>query len=86
MRTCKEISKLVSESLDRDLPFRERMAMRVHLMMCSLCRTYSHQMHTLRQMVRQSEKSGVADQDHLPEDARNRIRQALKDQSHCADD
>ena len=86
MLNCKEVSRLVSESLDRELPLRERMGVQFHLMMCSMCRTYSHQMHVLRQVVRRSAESGVADQEPLPEDVRNRIRQAMKDQSHCADD
>lgn len=76
MRTCKDISKLVSESLDRELSLRERMALRVHLMMCSLCRTYQHQILQLRTIL----KGAARPDEPLPEDARERIRQAIKDQ------
>ena len=37
------------------------------------------QMQVLRQLVQQSEKNGALDRSHLPEDARSRIRQALKE-------
>ncbi|MDF7798053.1 zf-HC2 domain-containing protein [Pontiellaceae bacterium B1224] len=78
MRTCKEISKLVSESLDRELPFRERMAMRGHLMMCSLCRTYSHQMRQLRSVLKKASDAEAPTEKTLPEEARRRIKQALE--------
>ncbi|MDF7808394.1 zf-HC2 domain-containing protein [Pontiellaceae bacterium B12219] len=78
MRTCKEISKLVSESLDRELPLRERMAMRLHLMMCSLCRTYSHQMRQLRSVLKKASDVETPTEQTLSEEARLRIKQALK--------
>lgn len=76
MRTCKEISKLVSESFDRELSLRERMAMQVHLMMCSLCRTYSHQVGQLRSILKGAAKSAPPPEP-LSDEARQRIKQAL---------
>jgi predicted anti-sigma-YlaC factor YlaD len=80
MRTCKEISKLVSESLDRELPLRDRMAMRMHLMMCSLCRTYSHQMRQLRSVLTTVSDVETPTEKTLSEEARRRIKQALKNE------
>ncbi|MDZ8118218.1 zf-HC2 domain-containing protein [Pontiella agarivorans] len=80
MRTCKEISTLVSESLDRELSLRERMAMRVHLMMCSLCRTYSRQIGQLRSILQGAAKAEPPPEP-LPEEVRQRIRQRLSDES-----
>lgn len=37
MKTCKDISELLSESMDRPLTWRERLALRVHLSMCRSC-------------------------------------------------
>ncbi len=52
MLTCKEVSKLVSESLEHPLPFRQRMGVQFHLMMCSMCRTYQKQTFQLRDAMR----------------------------------
>ena len=52
MKTCKEVHRLVSEGQDRNLSFIERVAVRVHLMMCSACRRFEAQMDFLRQALR----------------------------------
>lgn len=83
MLTCKEISTLVSESLDRKLSLRQRMAMRMHLLMCSMCRTYSRQMLVLRKVIRRAVNADYSREEHLPEDARTRIRQTLQQQQEA---
>ena len=52
MKTCKEVHRLVIEGQDRKLPFSERIAVRVHLMMCGACRRFEAQMDFLRQALR----------------------------------
>jgi len=52
MRSCKEVSRLVSEGLDRDLAFGERVALRVHFLMCNGCRNFEAQMMRLREAMR----------------------------------
>lgn len=52
MPSCKEVSRLVSEGLDRDLSFGERVALRVHLLMCKGCRNFEAQMMVLRDAMR----------------------------------
>ena len=74
MLTCKEISKLVSESLDRKLPLRQRMVVRLHLMMCSMCRAYEDQTLLLRKAVR---TLGHDNTEKLPEESKQRIKKAL---------
>ena len=37
MLSCKEVSQLISESMDRSLPFYQRVLMRLHLLMCKYC-------------------------------------------------
>ena len=51
MRTCKEVSRLVSQGLDRRLGFGERIALRVHLMICTGCTNFSRQVAFLRKAV-----------------------------------
>lgn len=44
MLNCREVSERTSEFLDATLPFRVRLQMRLHLLMCRLCREYVRQM------------------------------------------
>lgn len=44
MRSCREISELVSKSLDAKLSLRERVAVRFHLMLCDGCNNFRKQM------------------------------------------
>ncbi|MCI0538580.1 MAG: zf-HC2 domain-containing protein [Verrucomicrobiales bacterium] len=48
MPSCKEISADVSAAMDGKLPLRKRVSIRLHLMMCDLCRRYEKQLHLLR--------------------------------------
>lgn len=79
MLTCKEVSTLVSESLDRKLPLAQRMSVRLHLMMCSMCRAYQKQTLILRRAARAYARR--APSEHLSEEARQRIKKALKIES-----
>jgi predicted anti-sigma-YlaC factor YlaD len=51
--TCREVHRLVSEGLDRDLSLVERMRMRMHLVVCDACRNFGGQMALLRRAMRQ---------------------------------
>ena len=51
--SCKETTRLVSQGLDRDLAFGERVALRVHFAYCLGCRRAGRQMKFLRQAVRE---------------------------------
>jgi len=50
--TCKEVHRLVSEGLDRDLSLVERLRMRLHLLVCDACTNFNGQMALLRQAMR----------------------------------
>ena len=49
--TCKEVSHLVSQGLDRRLSLWERVRLRVHLAICEGCTNFSKQMQFLREAV-----------------------------------
>ena len=51
--SCKETTRLVSQGLDRELGFGERVALRVHFAICLGCRRASRQMRFLRRAVRE---------------------------------
>jgi hypothetical protein len=48
MPSCKEISRLVTASLDCKPPLRQRLSMRLHFLMCSLCARFHRQILFLR--------------------------------------
>jgi len=51
-RTCIEISELLSEGMDRSLRWHERLAIRLHLIICKSCYRFSHQVQFLRKAAR----------------------------------
>lgn len=51
--TCREVHRLVSESMDRELPLIDRGRIRMHLFVCEACTRFSHQMAVLRRAFRQ---------------------------------
>jgi predicted anti-sigma-YlaC factor YlaD len=50
--TCKEIHRLTSEGLDRELSLIERMRMRAHLLVCDACSNFTNQMQLIRRAMR----------------------------------
>ena len=52
MLSCKESARLLSQGMDRELAFGERVALRVHLAICDGCRNVSSQFKFLREAVR----------------------------------
>jgi len=77
--TCKEVSILLSQSLDGPLPLIQRVRMRAHLFVCSLCRRYRRQLYFLQRAARQwvTHVDATADT-ALPEEARRRLRARLQ--------
>ena len=52
MLSCKDTSELVSRSMDEELSWRERVAVRLHLLVCGACRQFTAQMAFLRRAAR----------------------------------
>jgi hypothetical protein len=51
MFNCKEVSQLVSKSMDRELSFTKKMGVRFHLMMCRYCARFGSQLTRIREML-----------------------------------
>ena len=49
---CKDVSRLISQGLDEDLPPGERARMRVHFVICETCRNVDEQMQFIRRAMR----------------------------------
>ena len=50
--SCKEVSQLVSQGLDRRLGFVERVRLRLHLAICDGCTSFKRQMDFLQAAVK----------------------------------
>lgn len=66
MGKCKDITRLLSDALDRSLTTNERFAVQLHLPICSGCRNYRKQIALLRTAAR--EASGLASAGQAPRD------------------
>lgn len=56
--TCKEVHRLASEGMDRELSMLERTRVRMHLLVCETCRNFSGQMQLIRRAMRRLGDSG----------------------------
>ncbi len=77
MMSCKEVSQLASESLDRSLTFHERLSMRFHLFACKFCSRYVRQLKFLKRACAHADEDHLGGDAVLTEGARERIRDRL---------
>lgn len=79
--TCRDMARLLSEAMDRTLPWHVRVRMRLHLLMCVLCERYKQQLHFIREALRNDAGRLNLDADPqepcLSDEAKARIRHAL---------
>ena len=52
-RSCKEVTALVIAREDRALPWREWLALRLHMAVCAACPTFERQVLTMRNAMQQ---------------------------------
>jgi hypothetical protein len=81
MLSCKDVTRLLSESMDHSLPFGKRIGVRVHLLMCKFCARYERQLLLIRETVRRlaamEDTPGEPPGETLSEKAKERIRNSL---------
>lgn len=79
MRSCREVSCLLSESLDHPLPWHVRMGLRMHLLMCGMCRKSRKQILAVRDIVKSYAQMGSRDAPGLSDAARERMQQKIRE-------
>lgn len=81
MLSCKEVSHLVSDSLDRKLSLWQRIQVRLHLLMCRFCSRFRKQTLFLRDAGRHYPmvvaETETATSTGLSPEARDRIKRSL---------
>ncbi len=75
--SCREATKLISDSMERRLSLKEVILLKIHLGVCELCRRFKKQIKSLRILMRSysPEKENV-----LPETWKNDLRKILNEQ------
>lgn len=77
--SCKQAARLQSAALDGKLPFRQRLGLRIHLMLCKWCRRYGKQIRFLQTATREhADDEQALPQKTLSPEARARIKQRLQ--------
>ncbi|NIO16495.1 MAG: hypothetical protein GTN70_05785 [Deltaproteobacteria bacterium] len=51
MINCKDVTRLLSESMERELTLWQRVSLRLHLAMCVFCRSFKEQLLHLRELM-----------------------------------
>ncbi|MBR8333990.1 zf-HC2 domain-containing protein [Burkholderia ambifaria] len=59
---CRDVTRLLSDALDRSLTLHERLQVRVHLPACSGCRAYRGQIAVLRTAAQVAGGRSVGDE------------------------
>jgi hypothetical protein len=77
---CREVTRRVSESLDRKLPLWQRVGIKIHFLMCKLCPEAKRQMLLIREAMGllTLESSALDPEVSLSQETRERIKLALR--------
>jgi hypothetical protein len=77
---CHDITRLLSQSMDRKIPLHKRLAIRLHFQICVWCKRYGQQLAVIREASRSiPEHSERVVDSSLSESARQRIKEALRE-------
>lgn len=83
MLTCKQASKLISQSLDHPLSLSGRVKLRFHLFICDACTRFNKQLGQLRTAVHRMRQDTENDSSiELPSDAKARITNTVASKYH----
>ncbi len=75
---CPEVTRLLSLSMEKPLPWLTRVRLRIHYLMCSFCERYAKQLQAMRRMAGDfPEKIGEVSEEELPPEVKERMRAAL---------
>ena len=78
MFNCRQIARLVSESMDRKLSPGRRLGVRFHLLMCRHCARYKKQLHLMRRLIRGHASAGAKYSSTAMDDqAKERLRRLI---------
>lgn len=75
---CREMVRILSESMDRTLPLSMRIKKRFHYLICCWCQRYEEQLHYMRKTaVRFPENADQSSDASLSDSAKERMKKAI---------
>ena len=81
MSRCKDITKLISDSMERKLSLWQRIDLRTHLILCGFCRRFHANVLALRKLASRDKDYDAVEKPKLSVEAKTRIRNAIRQQS-----
>lgn len=81
VQACRDVTPLMSQSLDRPLSHSERLSLRLHLLVCVWCSRYLTQLTMMRELL-QHEEPSTRLEGALSADARARFAEQLRNKAH----
>ena len=85
MLSCKEASRLISEELDRKLSLYERVMLKMHLAMCSVCKHVQRQLEALSKVIsskaQSQETSSFSEGPSLSESSKEHMKSLLHEKN-----
>lgn len=86
MMTCAEATHLASDRMHQSVSLGARLALRIHLLLCSGCRHYEQQVALMRNLLRskpmQQPDPSALTPARLSAEARTRIQMSLSARTH----
>lgn len=81
--SCKDTVRLISQSLDRGLSLGQRVAVRLHLLLCPMCSRFRRQLLFLHRAAGEFEEKEADDAGApaLAAEARARMQRALEEEN-----
>jgi hypothetical protein len=77
---CREIIKLLSQSMEVKLPITTQIKLRLHYLICAWCQRYEEQLRTLRKIASSfPERVDNCCTETLPDSSKERLKQALRE-------
>lgn len=77
MLTCREVSRLISDSQERKLPMGIRFKMRLHLVMCKNCRTYEMHVHLMRDIAKNLSDAKFSEMVSLSDEIKAKLKKII---------
>jgi hypothetical protein len=80
---CREVVKLLSQSMEVKLPLTTRIKIRLHYLICVWCYRYGKQLHALRKITSSlPEHLDDCSQGTLPYSSKERMKRMLREMPH----
>jgi hypothetical protein len=80
---CREVVRLLSQSMEVKLPLSTRIKIRFHYLICVWCYRYGGQLRALRKIAASlPEHLDECSQEALPYSSKERMKQALREKQH----